>query len=110
MDWMELLLVKPHVGDRQQRSRKLSCLFQLPEFKMIDINDSSGDLYTWIGGQKLEDMIVASRISIDTADSPGSAPKNLFTKGYLKIFHKWIDHKKLRWPIGNHGTSSPKNY
>ena len=85
---MELLLVKPHVGDRQQRSRKLSCLFQLPEFKMIDINDSSGDLYTWIGGQKLEDMIVASRISIDTADSPGSAPKNLFTEGYLKIFHK----------------------
>jgi hypothetical protein len=46
---------------------------------MVDINDSNSVLHTWIGGQKLEDMIVASRISMDTAVSPTSAPKRSYS-------------------------------
>lgn len=52
---------------------------------IIDIIIRKSVLHTCIGGQKFDDMIVASSKPRDTP-SPSSEPKNTFSKKFLLFF------------------------
>ena len=53
---------------------------------IIDIIIRKSVLHTCIGGQKFDDMIVASSKPRDTPSSPSSEPKNTFAKTFLLFF------------------------